>query len=711
MDFDSVVDELSVIYTVEDARAFLHSMAPEHEYSKAMDLCICSHEGVFRKTGELYAVHPILVAALVAFLGGDHVLIQSALLHDVVEDTGMGLDEITAQFGSEVGTVVDGVTKIKKIREQQLVPSSSDEALYHSACTFHNMLIKSIDNVGVLILKLCDRLHNILTLHGLEPAKQKRVAEETLFVFAPIAHKLGMSNIRNTLENESFFYAYPQEYKQINKYFKRREKKIRRGFESFIGHLHTLLRENGFSDEKFQLKSSIKHYYSIYQKTIRQKISIDEVRDLFRVRLLVNTPLSCYKALGVIHLNFKPYLDYFKDHITFSKDNGYQTLHVMVKYEKMNFEIHIRTHDMHKTAEFGITAGWKYKKSGLTPVLDWLDSTEKTPELLEVFYQDTRSDLSVKDIVVSTPDGMPMTLPQGAVCLDFAYLIHTDLGNRAKTATVNGRKSSIFKTLKNGDIVKIQKDHLRPPRFLGSGRVRTALARRHIQQNFRRRKNVINFKTVLKFLSGYLCKSSDEVELFLYEEGIGFAPGRLVKEPALQIEFVKRVKKSWINRLYETPKKKLEKVKEQKVGHFYFFSHRKIKSYRYNDCCHPTWGHPVLGFDRKNGVVEMHDQLCPTAFELLNENCTMTLARWVEIQRRIFNIRVSLLRNETGSLAAFLQAMAKAGVHLRTIQLEDHPSRINYCDFTIETEILDQEIIQALIAPHAKIIDLSWEDY
>jgi len=708
MDLKSFLALVKGAYTVEAATSILTTLITGPEIEKALQWCIDSHEGVFRKTGEPYSVHPILVASLVAFYGGDEVLVQSALLHDVVEDTKLELKDIETAFGKQVRLIVDGVTKIKEIRKEQLVPSSSDEALFRSAGTFHKMLLRSIDHIGVLVVKLCDRMHNVMTLQGLEPRKQVRVAEETLLVYAPIAHRLGISNMRNYLENQAFLYAHPDSYQYIESYFQRNRVRHQKILDRFKQHLNTLMLERGFNSEPFHIQSSVKHSYSIHKKMQRQKVDVDEVMDLFRVRIFVQDELACYTTLGVIHTNFRPLLDRFKDHISYPKDNGYQSLHGMISFEGMNIEFQIRTFDMHKTAEFGVTAAWKFQRSGLEPCLDWLQKTEKTPERLDEFYQETKADLSVKDIVVSTPNGMAVTLPLGSLALDFAYSIHTDLGNYGTGAFVNGRPASIFKPLRNGDMVRIVVDENKTPRYKGSSRVRTALARRMLDHNSRKRKSEIQRSLVMHALAAYFELPSNLLESLIKSHNIGFDAGRICSEPNLQIDLIKKCQKAF-SEVTASKKNRKSRLKLQEVAYFNIRFPQKIKQVHYRQCCHPSWGNDILGISHGRHSLDIHDLFCEKTFADLGKTGHMAFISWLPAERRIFVLRVSLQKNEIGSLAQFLQDLADSNIRIRSLNLQDHPSRVGYCDIKVETDILEVERLQAIVAPHAKLIDIQAE--
>ena len=445
---EKLIEDIKNCRDLTRAKELLFSICQEDAIvEKAVDYCIKSHEGQVRKSGEPYAVHPILVASLVAFLSENKATILAALLHDVIEDTQCTEEELRDQFGSEVLKLVLGLTKIVEIREDNLIPSKSKKSLTKSALTFRNMLLASIEDVGVLVVKLCDRLHNMLTLDALREDKQKRISEETLVVYAPIAHRLGISSIKNYLEDLSFKYLMPDEYKLIDNYINSNDQQMQLGLNEFISKIELLFLSNGFRQGSFQIQKRIKHSYSIYLKMQRKGVGI-EVLDLLGVRILGENVSDCYLALGVLHTNFNPLVSRFKDYIALPKQNGYQTIHTTLFDTKNIIEAQIRTFDMHKIAEFGIAAHWKYKEDGsvVAPRLDWLTdiSMQSTNNLENAedynaieLYEYAKDSLYVEDVAVYSPKGEIFTLPRGATVLDFAYEVHTKVGLHAKSAYVN----------------------------------------------------------------------------------------------------------------------------------------------------------------------------------------------------------------------------------------------------------------------------------
>ncbi len=449
------IEHVKNVHDIDSAIAYLYSQIEKTPLlDQALNYSIEAHKTQFRKSGEPYVVHPILVAGIVSSITNDISMAIAALLHDVVEDTPTTATEVSEIFGSDVGHLVQGLTKIDIIRDSELISSSSNERLMTSALSFRKMLIASIEDVRVLVVKLCDRLHNMLTLDALALHKQNRIAEETLVVYAPIAHRLGISYLKNILEDLSFSYLFRQEKELIDQYLEDNFHAIEMRLNDFKESITKILIKNGFCEDDFEILSRVKHRYSVYLKMQRKGIGIDEVLDLLAVRILVSDPVKCYNILGLIHLNFRPLASRFKDYIAIAKDNGYQTIHTSVFFDTAIFEVQIRTSEMHKTAELGVAAHWKYKSGGNSIKLDWLDNLQYQNESAEDFYALMKNDLYSEDISVFSPVGDAFTLPRGAVVLDFAYEVHSEVGNKAVSALVNKTKSSLLTELGNGQAKK-----------------------------------------------------------------------------------------------------------------------------------------------------------------------------------------------------------------------------------------------------------------
>ena len=639
---------------------------------KAVSFTIQKHEGQTRRSGEPYVVHPILVCVFVAYLGGDESMVIAGLLHDVVEDTCCSTEEVKNLFGEEVGHLVDGLTKIVEIRDSELLPSTSNDKLVASALSFRKMLIASIRDVRVLVIKLCDRLHNMLTLDALDPLKQKRISEETLVVYAPIAHRLGISSIKNLLDDLSFYYVMPNEYQKIDSYIKEHGQQLQLRLNHFISKIQNHMLKEGFIESDFTILKRVKHYYSIYLKMQRKGVSIEEVLDLLAIRIIVRTPIDCYRALGIVHQNFKPLISRLKDYIAIPKENGYQTIHTTVFDDKSIVEAQIRTYDMNKTAEYGVAAHWKYKSGGLNPKLDWLNdlSTQNDEiENIEDFYEIAKDNLYSEDIAVFSPKGDIFTLPRGATVLDFAYEVHTEVGTYADEAYVNKQKVPLLSELKNGDIVKIVTSKEPKYRCSWLNSVKTGKAKGTIQFNCRQKIKEINHRTAVKILAYTFGVNEDKVATWTESEGLSKKIFKIATD-SLYFQEVTTLLKSYAQNevlLFPLLKKDRYHIKKQKFENIVVYSNHNFSNVYFDYCCHPKRGDDIIGF-RKGNDVFVHHKLCERGAVLMDENESMVFVKWTREAPDRFKLIVSL-ENKKGSLASFLAYLAKMQVNLVTIEL------------------------------------------
>ena len=680
------------------AKTLLDECIKSPKIEKAYNFAKQAHEGQYRKSGEEYVVHPILVAAIVAKLSMDEDMAVAALLHDVVEDTPFTLEDIKP-YGQEVTLMVEGLTKIDEIRDEKLLPSYVDEKLISSAMSFRKMLIASIEDVRVLVIKLCDRLHNMLTLDVLPKKKQRRIAEETLVVYAPIAHRLGISVLKNLLEDKSFYYIFPSEYDKIQAYIDENIQDYTILLNGFIERLEKILVQYGLKDKTFKVFGRVKHHYSIYLKQQRKGISIDEVLDLFAVRVITQDPMDCYKALGAIHLNFKPLIARFKDYICAPKDNGYQTIHTSVFDNENIYEVQIRSQQMHNTAEFGVAAHWKYKEGEQQNIkLDWLRNLQYHHENLEEFYELAKNDLFSNDITVLSPQGDQYTLPRGAVALDFAYMIHSEVGQRAKAAYINKERATLLTELKNGDVIKIDTADEIIYRCSWIDTVKTSRARHVMKIDCRHRLKEVDAKVGLKLLQTAIDKS--DVQEWVLQQGLD---QKLHKVPH-KASFLKNIVKNYIKNsgdfrflpIFQRSKKIKEVVKDN----FRFYTNRYISRVDFDYCCHPKYGDPIVAFI-EGSKVTIHHKLCQKTYKMLDEDKKMVSVEWIENSMQKYSMIVTL-KNEKGSLAQVLQILADIDINVISVVLGAPLSeQSNYCKIEAESahktsdelvEILDNKI-------------------
>ncbi|MCP3936974.1 MAG: bifunctional (p)ppGpp synthetase/guanosine-3',5'-bis(diphosphate) 3'-pyrophosphohydrolase [Actinomycetia bacterium] len=400
-----------------------------------------------RKSGEPYILHPLSVAKVVADMGLDDVSIAAALLHDAVEDTGLEIDDVKGVFGDEVARLVDGVTKLDHI--------SFDTKVHAQAATMRKMLVAMANDLRVLIIKLADRLHNMSTIAALKPEKQAQKARETLDIYAPLAHRLGMQDMRQRLEDLAFAALYPKRYAEIDRLVAERTPSQDRYVDDVLDHVREQL-------ESYEIEASVygrhKHLWSIYEKMDSRLGGFNEIFDLIGIRIIVDSSRDCYAALGAIHGMWKPVHGRFKDYIAMPKFNLYQSLHTtVVGLEGAVIEVQIRTEEHHQLAEYGVAAHWRYKHDDaaempwLDRMVDWESETADPDE----FMESLRGDLEHDEVFVFTPKGDVVTLPIGATAIDFAYSIHTDVGHTTIGAKVNGRLVPLDRPLESGDTIEM----------------------------------------------------------------------------------------------------------------------------------------------------------------------------------------------------------------------------------------------------------------
>ena len=458
-----------------------HPKADTRLVARAYEVAERCHRGQMRRSGDPYISHPLAVATIAAELGMEPPTLCAALLHDTVEDTAMSLAEVTREFGDEVGRLVDGVTKLDKVRYGESAEAE----------TIRKMVVAMARDPKVLIVKLADRLHNIRTVSWLPPDKQQRMAKQTLEIYAPLAHRLGMNAIKWELEDLSFATLYPKRYDEIGRLVAERAPSR----DTYLaGVTERVLTEMRTAKIKTAVTGRPKHYYSIYQKMIVRGRDFDDIYDLVGIRITVENERDCYAALGVIHTMWSPVPGRFKDYIAMPKFNLYQSLHTtVIGPQGKPVEVQIRTHQMHRRAEYGIAAHWKYKEESdsdeqemtwLKQIVDWQRETQDPGEFLDSL----RFDLHAQEVFVFTPKGDAIGLPAGATPVDFAYSVHTEVGHRCIGARVNGRLVPLESVLDNGDVVEVftSKSETAGPSRDWLSFVKSARARNKIRQWFAR---------------------------------------------------------------------------------------------------------------------------------------------------------------------------------------------------------------------------------
>ncbi len=647
--------------------------------SKAYSFAEKAHEGQLRKSGEPYFTHPLTVASILAKLMLDAPTVAAGLLHDTVEDCeGVTQEIITAEFGEEVAQLVDGVTKLKRLD----FTSKADQ----QAESIRKMILAMSKDIRVVLIKLADRLHNMRTLKSQPPESQKRIAQETLDIYAPLAHRLGVYKIKQELEDLCLRYLDPEGYQNliIKVGMKRAERE--NSIKEVMSLLSEKLKENNI---RFEIAGRPKHFYSIYRKMVLQHKPFEQIFDLIAIRVLVNTVQDCYAVLGVVHTLWKQVPNRFKDYISMPKPNMYQSLHTTVITERgMPFEVQIRTYDMHRVAEYGIAAHWRYKEGRqvadtldnklywLRQILDWQNDTRDSEE----FIKSLKVDLFSDEIFVFTPRGEIIDLPKGANPIDFAYRIHSAVGNKCVGAKVNGRIVTLDTPLNTGDFVEIitQQNSKGPSRdWLKI--VKTSQAKAKIRQFYKKElkeENVANGKQMLEYEAK---RQSTHLSSLLKQEYL---------EPILRkfsftdiddlyaavgaggitaVQVVTRLCDEQRN--HEKPLIPLQPRinQEQNISRV---AHGKedvgIKiaglpgcQVHFAKCCTPLPGDEIIGYITRGRGVTVHSKEC------INVNSSHDPARWVEAEwadtsNSSYNGSVQILAQDRHNLLADLMSYLTA---------------------------------------------------
>ncbi|MGV3022512.1 RelA/SpoT family protein [Streptococcus suis] len=690
-----------VNYTGEEVVALTATYLPEEDVAfvkKALDYATEAHKTQFRKSGEPYILHPIQVAGILAGLKLDAVTVACGFLHDVVEDTDITLDQMEAEFGPEVRHIVGGVTKLGKVEYK-----SHEEQL---AENHRNMLIAMSQDMRVILVKLADRLHNMRTLKHLRPDKRERISRETMEIYAPLAHRLGISSVKWELEDTSFRYLNEVEFYKITHMM--REK--RREREALVTEVVDKLRE--YTEERHlhgQIYGRPKHIYSIYRKMHDKKKRFDELYDLTAIRCIMDTPSDVYAMLGYIHELWKPMPGRFKDYIASPKANGYQSIHTTVYGPKGPIEFQIRTMEMHQVAEYGVAAHWAYKRGGAAKAsekeLRWINNLIELQEGAggdaQTFVDSVKDDIFTERIYVFTPDGAVRELPKDSVPIDFAYEIHTKVGERATGAKVNGRMVPLTTKLKTGDQVEI----ITSANSFGPSRdwvniVKTHKARNRIKQFFKNQDKELS-----------VSKGREMIQALLLENG--YAPNQYLDRKHMDAVLQKASYKtdealfaavgfgevsaiSVFNRLTEKERKEAERAKAKAVAdelvnggevkHDNKKDSLKIRHeggvviegasgllIRIAKCCNPVPGDEIVGYITKGRGVAVHRVDCMNLKSQDNVEQRLIDVGWEEddnsTKEYMANIDIYGL-NRSGLLNDVLKVLTNASKNISSVNAQ-----------------------------------------
>ena len=650
---------------LKDFMDYVHSYLGDDECEqimKAFTLADKAHKGQFRASGEPYIMHPLAVAEILAHLQIDHITLIAALLHDVVEDTDYTKEDIENLFGTEVAFLVDGVTKLNQFQYE----TKEDRQMEN----YRKMILAMAKDVRVVVIKLGDRLHNMRTLKHMRSDKQKRIAKETLEIFAPLAHRLGIFNVKWELEDLSFRYLEPDKYYDLVDQMKQK----RQSREDIVNDtMNQLTKALGEAHIKADIKGRPKHFYSIYKKMKKDNRDLSQIYDLLAVRVIVDTIPDCYAVLGIAHSIWKPLPYRFKDYISMPKSNMYQSLHTtVIGTMGQPVEIQIRTWEMHRVSEYGVAAHWRYKegnKSGdkdfdqkvawLRQVLEWQD-TSNPKELVNALKLDVFSG----EVFVFTPKGDVIKLPIGSVPLDFAYRVHTDVGHRCVGAKVNGKIVSLDYTLQNGDIVDIITSKNGKPSLDWLNIVGSSESKNKIRNWFKRENKEENIEKGLEALEreakrlNYnwkaLCadsriqqvvkqlKSGTEDEMYA-ACGYGGIP---VSTVLLRlVELYKKSKEHEDAR--KTTEQIIEKLKVQgskkaKNGTGILVKGEPGVMVRMAKCCNPVPGDDIIGYITRGRGVSVHRSDCTSLGHTPEDLERMIEVSWDESTSESFHVGIDI---------------------------------------------------------------------
>ncbi len=642
-----------------------------------------AHEGQQRLSGEPYIAHPIAVAAILAELHMDHRSIVAAILHDVIEDTPTAKEQIAEAFGEEVAQLVDGVSKLTQIKFRDRAEAQAEN--------FRKMVLAMTQDLRVILIKLADRLHNMRTLGVMPPPKRRRIARETLEIYAPIAHRLGMHQVRTELEDLCFRAMYPNRYKVLSRSLKRAR-----------GHQKEVLRKVSASLRKSLKHESIeaqvagreKHLWSIYQKMRQKHMSFEEVMDVFGFRIVVDRVDTCYRALGVVHGSYKPVPGRFKDYIAIPKSNGYQSLHTtMLGPQGLPLEVQVRTAEMERVAESGIAAHWQYKEGEELANAPQLRAREWLKNLLEMqkgagtsqeFLENVKVDLFPEEVYVFTPQGDIRRLPRGATAVDFAYAVHTDVGNTCVAAKIDRRLVPLRTQLVNGQTVEaITNSSARPnPQWLDF--VVTAKARanvRHFLKQLHRDEAVALGRRLLeRALADYRFKL-DRLEPAALDATLKALRLQSLDDLLEKVGLGERSAALVARRLAPDA----DPTDAQRPSGPLAIRGTEGMVVSFPGCCRPIPGDPILGFLSAGKGIVIHTDKCPSVAEYRKHPDKWVQVQWDDKIDRTFPVEVRVdTANQRGVLATVAAEIADMGSNIERVQVNEHDDQTSTMVFLLD---------------------------
>ncbi len=666
-----------------------------------------AHQGQTRRSGEPYISHPVAVACILAKLHLDLPTLLAALLHDVVEDTGVPISEISERFGKQVADLVEGLTKLDKIEFQSAAAAQAEN--------FRKMLLAMSQDVRVILVKLADRLHNMQTLEAMKPEKQKRISQETLEIYAPIANRLGLNLIYQELEDLSFKYLHPMRHRVIAKAIK-----VARGNrkEVISKILEAIQKALAAAHIDADVKGREKHLYSVYRKMANKATALEQIHDIYGFRILVKDAPTCYLTLGTLHALYKPIPGKFKDYIAIPKANGYQSLHTtLFGPYGTPIEIQMRSEEMHKIANAGVAAHWRYKTTDASLTALQQQTHQWLQRLLEIqtesddsyeFLENFKVDLFPDEVYVFTPKGNILALPKGSTAVDFAYAVHTDVGNSCVAVKINNELAPLRSEMHNGDNVEIITAPLAKPNPAWLNYVVSGKARSHIRHYLKTLQatesahlgermlnlalralhvepTVISDKQWQKVMRDYGAKEKTEI---LADIGLG-------KRVSLMVAHQLTAGQPDLHGV--------EKPKNSKVLDSITISGSEGMAVQFAPCCRPIPGDPILGFINKEKGLIIHTHDCPTTRKFKLDPDKWLDVAWDSDNKKLFkvNVRVVVV-NERGMLAQMASGISDVGANIDNVNIEE-PDGSQYANVNFTVQVRNRVHLAELMRNLRKI--------
>jgi len=654
------------------------------EITQAYRVAASAHQDQKRFSGEPYITHPLEVASILAKMQMDHQCIMGALLHDVIEDTSISRDAIASQFGEKVAELVDGVSKLKQIKFE-----SREQA---QAENFRKMMLAMAQDIRVIIIKLADRLHNMRTLQALPQEKKRRVALETLEIYAPIAHRLGINHMRVEFEDLGFSYLYPLRYRVLKEAVQRARSERAAFIQSIETQVKEKLQEVGLKN--FEIKGREKHLYGLYKKMLKKRLSLFEVMDVYAIRIIVDKPEECYLALGAIHSLYRPISKQFKDYIAIPKANGYQSLHtILIGPSSIPIEIQIRTTEMEKAAENGVAVHWLYKSTDKkAPYLytnewlqDLLDIQKNTGNPIE-FIENVKIDLFSDAVYLFTPKGNILSLPQGATPIDFAYMVHTDIGNTCVGCKIDRRFAPLSTRLKSGQTLEIITEKEAHPNPAWLSFASTGKARSNIRHWLKNQQSSEAQALGKRLIEGALAcfqvslKDLDERTIHSVLKDLKLTK---IEELYEEVGLGKRLAVLVSQRILDGQQQLLN-GKTQKKHPLLTIKGTEGLVVSYGKCCYPIPGDLIIGQVLLGQGVMIHRERCSKIVKVKKDP-----KQWVNIEWEVkvhgeFQVPVVLdVINGRGVLASVAAAIAESNANIVNVHVDECDGKHNTITFII----------------------------